>query len=64
MSGKDDIYLGDLSLIFILHLNILGKRESHKSHQKDADKFLGYSRGSVPSRRLPCIPVFCGIPRD
>jgi hypothetical protein len=22
MSGKDDIYLGDLSLVFILHLNI------------------------------------------
>jgi hypothetical protein len=43
MSGKDDIYLGDLSLVFILHLNIyLAKRgepermlRSHKDHQKD-----------------------------
>jgi hypothetical protein len=31
MSGKDDIYLGDLSLVFILHWNIyLAKRGEPK----------------------------------
>jgi hypothetical protein len=70
---KDDIYLGDLSLIFILHWNIYsvkrGEPERTLGNHKESLKGLQVSsiifqRVEVPLGEIfQGYPVFCGIPR-
>ena len=60
MSGKDNIYLGDLSLVFILHLNIYSVKRGEperilRSHKESSEglwtSFRVFQRVEVPLGR-------------
>jgi hypothetical protein len=59
MSVKDDIYLGDLSLIFILHLNIYSAKRGEPEGMPGSHK-ESLERLWVSSRLLQRIKVLSG----
>jgi hypothetical protein len=69
MSGKDDIYLGDLSLIFILHWNIHSAKRGepermlrkHRVTERTAGSSIVFQRVKVPSGGGSSMGIWCSV---
>jgi hypothetical protein len=65
MSGKDDFYLGDLSLVFILHLNIYSAKRGEPKRMlgsyKESPEGLQVSSRVFQRVEVPSPNTFKGI---